>query len=481
MLLGCGDMLKIRLLHKSQWANFLMALVGTIVIVSIFGQMTFHIEALEFKLALQIFDHGITEIVIPPVGKISAKTHATPLKFTVSLKNIDMDLIRQILSESLEQQRLIAKTEEKIMRVVRIFVLRILLLSAAGGAFGIYLLRRKRAMTYLRGSIIGMVFMGVLLLGSYSTFNSDSFLTPRYEGILRAAPWMVGLAEEAIGKLDKLGNQMQAMADNLYQLFEKIDTLRPLSANEGTVRLLHISDMHNNPAGFDFVQQIVENFKVTAILDTGDISDFGTPLEAQLLSRLKKLKIPYIFVSGNHDSPDIVAALKKLPNVTVVEGTVINLFGLHVLGMGDPAAVSMSVTPPDAALAKQYIDCIEDLLRQTTKKPDILMAHNPGIALQFTGRIPVILHGHDHQFKIKKEKESKIIDAGTTGAAGIRGLQTADEVPYSLALLHFKQRDKSLELIAADSIKVFNLRSGFILERTVFKELAEKQELNNNR
>ncbi len=459
-----------RVMFKSQWSNMLMAVIGTILIVSIFGQMQFHVEALQFNLSLQIFDHGITELVIPPVGKISAKTHATPLRFTIKLTNIDMELLRHLLNNSPAQQVLKGKLEKELLRILRIFILRILLLAAAGGMFGIFLLRRKKVATYIRGAITGIILMGILLLGSYGTYNTDSFLTPRYEGILKAAPWMVGLAEEALGKIDKLGEQMQTMANNLYDLFEKVDTLKPLGNNEtGTLRLLHVSDMHNNPAGYDFVQQIVANFKIDAILDTGDLSDFGTPLEAKLVTRLENLHKPYIFVSGNHDSPDIVAALKSLKNVTVLDGTTFSLDGLTIFGAGDPAAVSASITPPNTLAVREYFERIKDKFTQI-QPVDLLMIHNPGIARNFAGKVPVIVHGHDHKLKIGKIEGTDVIDAGTSGAAGIRGLQVNKEIPYSVVLLYFKKDMQRYALVAADTIKVFNLRSGFQLERTLFTD-----------
>jgi len=471
-------MLKVKFIHKKYIANTLMAVIGAILLISIFGQMSFHIEALEFSIKLEIFDHGLTELMIPPIGKISAKTHDTPLKFAITLKNIDMELVKKLFNESIEQQSLINKTQQELTKVIKFFVLRILLLAALGGMFGIFLLRRKKPVTYIRGAIVGTILMGLLLLGTYNTYDTDSFLTPKYEGILRAAPWMIGLAEEAIGKLDKLGDQMQVMANNLYVLFEKIDTLKPLNNNKDTFRLLHISDIHNNPAGYDFVQQIVQNFNVAAILDTGDISDFGTPLEAQLIKRLEGLGIPYIFTSGNHDSPDIVTAMRAVPNVIVLDGDAIDLYGLRILGIGDPAATTSNITPPDIELAGIYIQEIQQIIVKDKKKIDVLMVHNPGIARHFSGKFPVILHGHDHQIKIVEDKNTHIFDAGTSGAAGIRGLQTVNEIPYSVILLHFRKGSDSIKLVAADSIKVYNLKSGFNLERTLFEPQEEKKELD---
>ena len=47
--------------------------------------------------------------------------------------------------------------------------------------------------------------------------------------------------------------------------------------------LLHVSDLHLNPAGFDLMRQVVDQFQVDGVLDTGDITDWGSAPENQLI------------------------------------------------------------------------------------------------------------------------------------------------------------------------------------------------------
>ena len=52
------------------------------------------------------------------------------------------------------------------------------------------------------------------------------------------------------------------------------------------------------------------------IIDTGDLTDWGTPLEAEIITRIEELAIPYLFAAGNHEAPDVLARLGQTSNVT---------------------------------------------------------------------------------------------------------------------------------------------------------------------
>ncbi|HBR29780.1 MAG TPA: metallophosphoesterase, partial [Firmicutes bacterium] len=71
-----------------------------------------------------------------------------------------------------------------------------------------------------------------------------------------------------------------------------------------------------------------------------------------------------------------------------------------------------------------------------------------------------------HKPAIAEEGGTVLINAGTTGAAGVRGLGN-DTIPYSVALLRFNLTDGKYQLAAVDQIRVFSLNGRFILERTV--------------
>ena len=90
------------------------------------------------------------------------------------------------------------------------------------------------------------------------------------------------------------------------------------STEESVVSVLHVSDIHNNPVAFDFMEQIINNFNVDFVIDTGDITDYGT-FGRFGDKRLAQLPIEYIFVSVNHDSPKIIELVNNIDNVLVLD------------------------------------------------------------------------------------------------------------------------------------------------------------------
>lgn len=430
--------------------------------------MNFNFEALEFQIGIQIFDHGFTDIKIPPIGSIRAKTHIAPSKFTVSLQNIDLKLLQGLLETTPDKQKLLKDFENKIYKVGKIFLIRLFFLAITGGIAGSLLYERKKIKPLLCGILVGVFIYTVLILGSIATFDVNAFKNPEYQGALEAAPWMIGMAEQAFVKLDTLSQQLELMAKNFYVLFEKINSLQTLSSSEGTLKVLHVSDFHNNRAALKFVTQVVKSFNVDFVIDSGDFTDYATPIEAQLLEYLKEMPVPYVFIAGNHDAPSIIKKLQQFPQVKVINEGVVNIKNLRILGLHDPASLTNEVIPPDPELVSIYQNKLLDLWAKNKENPsDIVAIHNYRIGKILVNKASLILHGHDHEFKIYQDGETLIVDAGTTGAAGIRGLQATKEIPYTVALLHFQKIDNKYKLSAIDSIKVFNLQSGFILERKV--------------
>ena len=42
------------------------------------------------------------------------------------------------------------------------------------------------------------------------------------------------------------------------------------------------------------------------IVDTGDLTDFGSPPETAMVQGIRKIGYPYVFVAGNHDSQTVM-------------------------------------------------------------------------------------------------------------------------------------------------------------------------------
>lgn len=249
-------------LLKGSSGLLLFAVTGALLSVMLFGKMSFHMQALQFEASLRLSGQGITVISVPPAGTISANTHRTPLKLSLTLQHADADLFKIMTTDPVKSGDMLVKATQQVKRSATIYTLRLLFLAVTGGLFGVFLLKRRRITEYVTGALAGLFVVAVLIAATYGTYQPKAFLNPRFQGALEVAPLAIGVAEETILKLDRLGDRMRLVAGELYRLFEKADTLNPLGRAEGDVKVLHVSDIHNNPAAFDMIKKIVSLFNI---------------------------------------------------------------------------------------------------------------------------------------------------------------------------------------------------------------------------
>lgn len=453
-------------------ALILMSLVGMLAFVSLFGTYRANISAFQVELGVSVFDHGLTVISVPPLGRVSAKTHLPPLMLRVGLAGINLERLQKVL-KNLENEEFMNSFTRSAQREVRWFLCRLLIYAFLGGVAGPFLVgERQRKVLLVMGLASALVF-GLLVASAYATYRPAAFMHPEFEGILEAAPWMFGLIEETLFRVRSLSEQLELIAVNMDNLFKQIERLEPLGTVDGELKVVHVSDIHNNPAAIGFLSQIIETFAVNLVIDTGDITDFGTQIETEIALPIENFGIPYVFVPGNHDSPEVVARLAGLQNVTVLEEGIVDVLGLRIAGIADPSSYEAGMTVKAGEVLDEYADRLGEIIDAEKSPPHVVAVHHPRIAGRLVGRAKVILTGHTHQLSITEGADSIIINAGTTGAAGIRGLQAKKEVPYSLVLMHWGRReDGELFLHAADIIRVYHYQSGFSLERQLFEAPA---------
>jgi predicted MPP superfamily phosphohydrolase len=454
----------------------LLAVIGMLTMVSLLSGFTTTLDAFEIEFGLMIFDRGYTQLELPPLGRVRARTHMPPLMMKAALVNVNLDQL-QVLLEKVDDPDYLDNLRQEARRKINIFFTRLLALAFLGGVTGPYIFGERNRKRLIIAGMIGIIILGSLLAVSYATFEPLAFMHPEFEGILKAAPWMFGLLEETLFKVKSLGEQLELIAVNMSELFAQVERLEALGTVQGELKVAHISDLHNNPAGMDLVGQVINTFGVDLVIDTGDITDFGTEIEAGLASPIEEFGIPYIFVPGNHDSPEVISRMKAIPNVHVLEVGMLELLGLRVAGIADPSSAGSGMVVAADIVLDEYADRLTLLLDESDKQPHVVAIHHPRIAARFMERAGLVLTGHTHQLDIREFGGSVMINAGTTGASGIRGLQARRETPYSLVLLHFnRQSDGELYLNAADIIRVYQLQSGFVLERRLFGSAGETTE-----
>lgn len=448
---------------------FICAILGPLLFIHTFDSVLLNLQGMELSLSLKLAQKGSTTIHLPPIGVLKAYTHTAPITINIVLQNIDLDLIKAIIDRIHDKNELISLVQDGVLKAVKVLAIKTLALGLAGTVFSALIFRLKKR-ELINCLIISLLLVALILSWTFSSYDITAFDKPEYFGTLKAAPWLMDIWNKGMAQINELGQQLKNMSDGISMVFSRMDNLA--STEESIVRVLHVSDIHNNPVAFDFMEQIIENFNVDFVIDTGDITDYGTILEDMVIKNLSKLPVEYIFVSGNHDSPNTVEMLTAVENVTILDGEMINVKGINILGFPDPRSATLNIDSSDQVDNLKLNLTIRDKLRNLNENPDILAVHDPDATAGLAGLVPIILNGHVHKASLIEEKGSLIINAGTTGAAGIRGIQSKNDIPYSAILLYFKSHEdlKKPHLFAADIIKISNFKAGFQVERIFFNQ-----------
>ncbi|MDP2211144.1 MAG: metallophosphoesterase [Candidatus Aquicultor sp.] len=450
---------------SSWWVALAAALLASVVFASLFGQSSYDVNGYRLGLSASPSYRGDTELAIPPFGEISARTHGTPLKLRVALERIYPSQISKVANYVDNGGELVEKLEADGKNAFKRFVLRLIAIAALGGALGAALAPRRRLLKAAAGALTGALFVGSLLLATYRTFDIHAFKQPRYSGALTAAPWAIDAIAKQLGDIAAFRQEIRSIAKNINLFYSKVDAWQPL--RDDTIKVLHVSDFHNNPAAVDLTRRVAIDFKADFIIDTGDITDWGTPIETKLIEGIATLPVPYYFVPGNHDSPETIEYLKSVENVTVLQGAPVEIEGIAVLGIPDPASYVYEVRVPGEDSMTAMERRINETIDTMTVEPQVLAVHNAALAGRFFGKVPVVLTGHIHKAQLKEKAAYVMNNAGTTGAAGIRTFQNRKDVPYTLNLLHFERATK--RLVAIDSLTVMGAAREFRLERSLIE------------
>lgn len=454
---------------SSWWVAVLFAVAGSMLLAFVFAHKTYNIDG--FRVGANVLPayRGETELAIPPFGEITASTHRPPVKIRLTFNRIYLDELRRTLAGRRESFR---QVELESRQAFRDFTIRLIALGIVGGAIGAALSPRMRGFKAAAGALTGAAIVGLLIASTYLTYNSNAFRQPRYSGALSVAPWAVNEVANAISNFNEFRKQISQVARNINRFYSRVEAWQPIDGS--TIQVLHISDIHNNPLAFDMIERVITGFDIDIVIDTGDITDYGTPIENQLGDRIAELSVPYVFVPGNHDSSTTINFLQTVDNAIVLADSTATISGISILGISDPQAGTYEIAPPSQEVEERTQERIGRILQSMTSRPQILAVHSPWIAEEFLGEVPIILVGHTHSAGITEQNGSVMLNAGTTGAAGIRTFEAEEGVPYTLNILNIDHASK--QLVAVDTLSVRGNAREFSIERRAIEGLVEETE-----
>ena len=452
----------------------LTAIVFALLAVVLFGRSTYNIEGAAIEMRVVPAIKGGTELSLPPLGTISAKTHRAPVKVSAKIEQVSIESLEKLADSSVSKKEIFSRSEKQAKEALKYFLVKTLLLAAAGGALSGLIIRPRSIYKVVAGGLCGILVVGAMAFATAATYDYREFRQPKYTGLLTAAPWLMNNIEEKLDTLDSFRREVKKLAANLHYFYTRVEKMDSggLKKDE-LIKVLHVSDIHNNPVGLTLAKQVANDFKVDLIIDTGDITDYGTPMEGALLNNIRSLDLPYVYIPGNHDSPEIVALLDGIENVVVLEkGERFSFEELDILGYPDPSSIKQNIRKSQSnELANKSAAELLKIVSGEKEKPDIVAIHDPRNAKKILGLVDVVLSGHSHKARLEMINGSNLVNAGTTGAAGIRTFEVEEGLPYGLQLLYVKK--DSQELVAVDSIAIKGVQQEFTLERFYFGNKSE--------
>ncbi|HKY15012.1 MAG TPA: metallophosphoesterase, partial [Microthrixaceae bacterium] len=257
-----------------------------------------------------------------------------------------------------------------------------------------------------------------------------------------------------------VGQRLETLSDKLASLYSSALTA-DIDASTGETVVLHISDLHLNPIGVELARRIATSFEVDAVLDTGDTTSFGSPFEGRFADLIADFPVPYLFVAGNHDSPENRAAIGAASGVEAIHRRVVEVGGVRILGYDDPLVTTTQ------QLDREERDRIERAGGKqlaelaATERPDVIAVHNPVILDEVAGEAPVAVAGHLHRFALGARDGTLIAAVGSTGATGLGSLISETDQPYAAELLRFRDG----KLVAIDRIEIVGTDGDLVVQR----------------
>jgi predicted MPP superfamily phosphohydrolase len=275
-------------------------------------------------------------VLLPPAGEVDFATHIGPFAVQARIAEVDLEGARRLISSPANLQALRSTAPEDLQSATLRAAATTAACSLAGALVLSVLVYRRRWIRIAHvASAVAIVLAAVGAVGLWS-FDPDKLAQPRFTGLLGQAPYISGRASSLMQRLESYRSGLADIVSGVTTLYASSDRLPVLPAQDDVVPVLHVSDIHLNPLGFDLVQRLVRQFRAEIVVDTGDITTWGTEVESSTLSRIKAVGVPYVFVRGNHDSKRTQQAVAQNPNAIVLDGDVREVKGIVFAGIGDP-------------------------------------------------------------------------------------------------------------------------------------------------
>jgi predicted phosphodiesterase len=403
---------------------------------------------------------GGTKINISPLGALELDSHQAPLRLDVDVDQLDPERSQALV----DHPERLSGLQDEVTRDVEHGTLDLAVRSciavvAGATALGLAVYRRPRRALAAGG--LALTLLAASGTTAFATWNPESVLEPKYSGLLSSAPSLVGNARSIVSEFDVYQKELARLVTNVTKLYDVTSTLPAYRPDPTTIRVLHVSDIHLNPASWKIIGSLVQQYAIDVIVDSGDTMDHGSAAENGFLDPIPDLGAPYLWVRGNHDSDETQRYLERLENVHVLdEGRAVTIGGLRFAGIGDPQFTPDRAAAPGGDPAEYLAGArLATALREQRAAGtpvDVAVVHEPSAARVTDGTVPLVLAGHVHHEDMEVMKQgTRLRVEGSTGGSGLRAVEGRYPDPIETSVLYFDRDTRRLQ--AWDEIKLGGL------------------------
>ncbi|MFE1436450.1 metallophosphoesterase [Streptomyces griseoaurantiacus] len=436
-----------------------VVLLGAWLGLLVVGNVRAPVGPMNTTMALRPSLTGGTKINVSPLGALELSTHTAPVRLDVNVDQLDAARAQALVDHP---ERLSGLQEEVAQDVaddtLDLAVRSCVAVVSGATALGLVVYRRPRRALAAGG--LALALLAACGTSAYATWNPKAVLEPKFSGLLSSAPSLVGSARSIVTEFDVYQQELARLVTNVTKLYDVTSTLPAYRPDPSTIRVLHVSDIHLNPASWKIIASLVKQYDINVIVDSGDTMDHGTAAENGFLDPVADLGAPYVWVRGNHDSATTQDYLGKMKNVRVLDdGRAVTVAGLRFAGIGDP-----QYTPDRTA---ERGDRAEELAgarlasslrdqRNAGTPVDVALVHEPSAARETDGEVPLVLSGHLHHEGTEVMKYgTRLRIEGSTGGSGLRAVEGKHPDPIEASVLYFDRDSRRLQ--AWDAIKLGGL------------------------
>lgn len=441
-----------------------VALTAAGAAMTAWGGTSRDVGPLETRLSLAPALTGGISVGVPPLGRLDLDTHAGPLQVRAQVTGIDPARAQTLLRAENPGRTVTTQVTQDSQDALAAAAAKALVVALLSSAVACGVVFRRRS-AVLGGAAVATAGLAVSAVVAGATLRTEALLEPRFDGLLVQAPALIGQVES----FEAYSERVAQLTANVARVYGNLATL-PVAPGADSTRVLWVSDVHLNPQAFAVMAQLVEQFDVAAIVDTGDLVDLGSVPENRLISAVGTFGVPYLYVRGNHDSRAVTQSyVDRQPGVQVLDdGAVVEVAGIRFAGTGDPTFTPNKQVKTERAADDERLRAAGERLAEVIDADpapvDVALVHQPKMAVPLLGRVPLVLDGHVH------ERRSRIVDGtleltqGSSGGAGLRTLDRSEEaLPLQMSILHF---DPEGGLLAVDDVTVGGLgQSSVTVER----------------